>query len=52
MLLLAAFFEAFWSSSVSVPAWIKYTVSAALWALVIAWLWRGGRDRTEHPDAP
>lgn len=52
MLLVAAFIEAFWSSSVSIPGWIKYAVSAALWALVAAWLWRGGRDRAEHVDAP
>ncbi len=42
MLLLAAFVEAFWSSTQSIPAWIKYGVSALLWLLVLGWLWRGG----------
>lgn len=43
MLLAAAFIEAFWSSSASLPAWVKFSVSGMLWALVIGWLWRGGR---------
>ncbi|HZF97015.1 MAG TPA: stage II sporulation protein M, partial [Pseudoxanthomonas sp.] len=51
MLLVAAFIEAFWSSTQSIPAWIKFGVSGALWLLVLAWLWRGGRDRVEGPDA-
>jgi len=51
MLLVAAFIEAFWSSIPSIPAWIKYSVSALLWSLVLAWLWRGGRDRAEAADA-
>lgn len=42
MLLLAAFVEAFWSSTHSIPAWGKYAFSAALWTLVLGWLWRGG----------
>ena len=45
MLLLAAFIEAFWSSIGWIPAWGKYSVGGGLWALVIAWLWFGGRDR-------
>ena len=54
MLLLAAFVEAFWSSTQSVPAWLKYTVSAVLWAGVLVWLWRGGdgHPAEEHGDAP
>lgn len=51
MLLVAAFIEAFWSSTQSVPAAVKYGVSAVLWALVLGWLWRGGRDRAEGGDA-
>lgn len=43
MLLVAAFIEAFWSSTAAVPAWGKYSVSAVLWALVLIWLGRGGR---------
>ena len=45
MLLVAAFIEAFWSSIQSIPASVKYGVSAVLWTLVLLWLWRGGRDR-------
>ena len=67
MLLVAAFIEAFWSSTQSIPASIKFTVSGVLWTLVFAWLWRGGRGETslarhsgssgqgwqeESPDAP
>jgi uncharacterized membrane protein SpoIIM required for sporulation len=65
MLLVAAFIEAFWSSTQSIPAWIKFSVSGVLWTLVFAWLWRGGRggsdpaqrnslrkkQRGESPDA-
>ena len=45
MLVAAAFIEAFWSSIGWIPAWGKYSVGGALWVLVIAWLWFGGRDR-------
>jgi len=52
MLLLAAFVEAFWSSTQSLPAWLKYAVSAALWLLVLGWLWRGGHGQAaEDGDA-
>lgn len=51
MLLVAAFIEAFWSSTQSIPAWIKFGVSGLLWTLVLAWLWRGGRHRPEGADA-
>ncbi len=47
MLLVAAFIEAFWSSTGSIPGWIKFSVSGVLWLGVFAWLWRGG-----HGDAP
>ena len=58
MLLVAAFIEAFWSSTQSIPAAIKYSVSVVLWAVVLAWLWRGGRSQGgmghtgESADAP
>ena len=45
MLLAAAFIEAFWSSIGWIPAMVTYSVGGALWALVLAWLWFGGRDR-------
>ena len=41
MLLMAAFIEAFWSSS-NLPAAIKYSVAALLWLLVVFYLgWMG-----------
>ena len=46
MLLLAAFVEAFWSSTRVVPAMIKYLVGVALWTLVFVYfsaLGRGSR---------
>jgi hypothetical protein len=51
MLLVAAFIEAFWSSTQSIPASIKFSVSGVLWTLVLLWLWRGGRNRSEEADA-
>jgi len=35
MLILAAFLEAFWSSSASIPTAVKYTVGAFFWILVL-----------------
>ncbi|RZA30525.1 MAG: stage II sporulation protein M [Lysobacteraceae bacterium] len=52
MLLVAAFIEAFWSSTQSIPASIKFSVSGVLWTLVLLWLWRGGRHRRGDADAP
>ena len=43
MLLVAAFIEAFWSSTQSIPAAVKYSVSGVLWTLVALWLGIGGR---------
>ena len=43
MLVFAAFVEAFWSSTGSIPAPVKFGVGALLWALVLAWLAFGGR---------
>lgn len=51
MLLAAAFIEAFWSSIGWMPAWIKYSVGGVLWALVLGWLWRGGRGDDVHAAA-
>jgi uncharacterized membrane protein SpoIIM required for sporulation len=48
MLVFAAFVEAFWSSIGWMPNPVKYTVGGALWLLIPAWLWRGGRGQ---PDA-
>jgi uncharacterized membrane protein SpoIIM required for sporulation len=55
MLVFAAFVEAFWSSIGWMPAWIKFSVGGVLWALVLGWLWRGGRSgaiREAGPDDP
>ena len=51
MLLVAAFIEAFWSSTQSIPGWIKFSVSGVLWTLVVAWLWFGGRNQPGDGDA-
>lgn len=45
MLLGAAFIEAFWSSSTTVPAATKYVVAAALWLTVVAYFVFMGRGR-------
>jgi uncharacterized membrane protein SpoIIM required for sporulation len=45
MFFIAAFIEAFWSSIASIPAPVKYSVAAMLWALVLSWLTFGGRNR-------
>lgn len=44
MTLLAAFIEAFWSSSTWIPSTVKYMVAALLWAFVAWYLLRCGRD--------
>lgn len=43
MLVIAAFLEAFWSSSSSLPIAVKYSVGAVLWALVLLYASSGGR---------
>jgi uncharacterized membrane protein SpoIIM required for sporulation len=52
MLLIAAFIEAFWSSIGWMPAWVKYSVAAALWTAVFAWLLGGGRNDLYAEQAP
>lgn len=42
-LVMAAFLEAFWSSSATVPASVKYTVGGVSWVLVYAYLLLSGR---------
>ena len=42
-LLIAAFIEAFWSSSSTITSTIKFTVGGSLWALVFAYFYFGGR---------
>jgi hypothetical protein len=44
-LLIAAFIEAYWSSTTAVAPWIKYLVGAALWLLMAAYLLFAGRNR-------
>ena len=45
MLVIAAFFEAFWSGSALIPAQVKYAVGAVLWTLVAAYFLLVGRSR-------
>lgn len=44
-LLIAAFIEAYWSSTTAIAPWIKYLVGAGLWLLVAAYLTLAGRTR-------
>ena len=44
MFIIAAFIEAFWSSTV-MPVMIKYIVAALLWSLVISYFWFLGKDK-------
>ncbi len=48
-LLIAAFIEAYWSSTTSIAPWIKYLVGSALWLLVAAYLIFAGRTHNA-PD--
>lgn len=43
MLVIAAFVEAFWSSSPTIPIAVKYAVGVALWVLVIGYCCFAGR---------
>ncbi|AZZ89874.1 stage II sporulation protein M [Hahella sp. KA22] len=45
MLLIAAFIEAFWSSDHTMPATVKYSVGAVMWALVTCYFVFSGRVR-------
>lgn len=44
-LLIAAFIEAYWSSTTQIAPWIKYLVGTVLWLLVAAYLTLAGRTR-------
>jgi uncharacterized membrane protein SpoIIM required for sporulation len=43
LLLVAAFVEAFWSSTTSVPAGVRYAVGAGAWVAFFAYVLLGGR---------
>jgi hypothetical protein len=45
MVLLAAFVEAFWSSSVHLPSEVKYVAGTLGWLVLILFLALAGRDR-------
>lgn len=47
LLLIAAFVEAFWSSTSSIPPNVKYTVGIIGWVVVIAYLTLMGRGRRQ-----
>jgi uncharacterized membrane protein SpoIIM required for sporulation len=46
MLIIAAFLEAFWSSSSSLPIAVKYAVGAVLWGLVLLYSFSGRRHES------
>ncbi len=46
MLIIAAFLEAFWSSSATLPVAVKYSVGAVLWALVLIYAFSGRRHES------
>ena len=46
MLIIAAFLEAFWSSSATLPIAVKYSVGALLWALVLLYCFSGRRHES------
>ncbi|PMV23097.1 MULTISPECIES: stage II sporulation protein M [unclassified Pseudomonas] len=48
-LLIAAFIEAYWSSTTVITPWVKYLVGAVLWLLVGTYLGFAGRNR-HAPD--
>ncbi|WP_131668931.1 stage II sporulation protein M [Psychrobacter pygoscelis] len=48
MTFIAAFIEAFWSSSSIIPAFVKYTVAAISWLAVLSYLYLAGRR--EHAE--
>lgn len=50
-LLVAAFLEAFWSSSSTLTPAIKFTVGGLLWVLIFAYFYWGGRSakKTRYP---
>lgn len=49
LLLIAAFVEAYWSSTTALAPWIKYLVGAGLWLLMAAYLLLAGRSH-HAPD--
>ena len=46
MLVIAAFIEAFWSSSASLPISVKYSVGGVLWAVVLLYCFSGRRHES------
>ena len=46
MLVIAAFIEAFWSSSTALSNEIKYSVGAVLWVLVLLYSFSGRRHES------
>ena len=47
LLILAAFIEAYWSSIIWMPSYVKFSVGGALWLAIGFWLWRGGRGAAD-----
>jgi uncharacterized membrane protein SpoIIM required for sporulation len=55
MLVLAAFIEAFWSSTASIPFWLKATVGLCFWVLVLLYMgsgaWLAAASRADRDGA-
>lgn len=49
MLIVAAFVEAFWSSSSAMPIAVKYSVGAFLWIFVVVYVLYSGRSASRGP---
>ncbi|MCZ6872598.1 MAG: stage II sporulation protein M [bacterium] len=50
MLVIAAFLEAFWSSSSTIPNLVKYSVGAVCWLFVMGYCFFAGRAYGSQPD--
>ncbi|MFT4937869.1 MAG: putative membrane protein SpoIIM required for sporulation [Paraglaciecola sp.] len=44
LLMIAAFIEAFWSSSISIPSVVKYVVGSICWLWMLFYIFRRGAD--------
>lgn len=49
MLVIAAFLEAFWSSSTNLPISVKYSVGAFFWAVVLLYCFFAGKKTSNGP---
>jgi uncharacterized membrane protein SpoIIM required for sporulation len=47
LLVLAAFIEAYWSSIMWMPSYVKFSFGGVLWLAILFWFWRGGRGGSD-----